>query len=112
VSAHAQELTGTPGDDTATTPYTSGDHLVDRLVELGIDRLPGVLGSLGSVVPVVSATPGSPPDALVGPTGAAARRYGIGDQGMAWSRPNGETLAAHLTVLVPGAVLDARVATA
>ena len=41
VDAHAREL---PGAGTPTTPHTVGDHLLDRLAELGIDRVFGVPG--------------------------------------------------------------------
>ena len=54
-----------------------------------LDRLRGALGSLGTVVPVVSSAAGAPADALVDPTGAVARRYGIGDAGLALVRPDG-----------------------
>ena len=54
-----------------------------------LDRLRAVLGSLGTVVPVVATAAGAPGDALVDPAGAVARRYGIGDAGLALIRPDG-----------------------
>jgi hypothetical protein len=54
-----------------------------------LDRLRGALGSLGTVVPVVGSAAGAPADALVDPAGAVARRYGIGDAGLALVRPDG-----------------------
>ncbi|WP_138734217.1 FAD-dependent monooxygenase [Modestobacter excelsi] len=54
-----------------------------------LDRLRDALGALGTVVPVVRAAAGAPADALVDAAGAVARRYGIGDSGMALVRPDG-----------------------
>ncbi|SFT93849.1 2-polyprenyl-6-methoxyphenol hydroxylase [Geodermatophilus amargosae] len=61
---------------------TAGDRAL-------LDRLRGALGSLGTVVPVVATAEGAPVDALVDPAGAVARRYGIGDAGLALVRPDG-----------------------
>jgi 2-polyprenyl-6-methoxyphenol hydroxylase-like FAD-dependent oxidoreductase len=54
-----------------------------------LDRLRAALGSLGTVVPVVATAAGAPAGALVDPAGAVARRYGIGDAGLALVRPDG-----------------------
>ncbi|WP_171058231.1 FAD-dependent monooxygenase [Modestobacter altitudinis] len=54
-----------------------------------LDRLRSALGALGTVVPVVRAAAGAPADALVDVDGAVARRYGIGDCGLALIRPDG-----------------------
>jgi 2-polyprenyl-6-methoxyphenol hydroxylase-like FAD-dependent oxidoreductase len=73
-----------------------------------LDRLQGVLGSLGTAVSVVQTAAGAPAGALVDPGGQVARHYGIGDSGMALIRPDGylghlstradaDSLAAHLT---------------
>jgi 2-polyprenyl-6-methoxyphenol hydroxylase-like FAD-dependent oxidoreductase len=53
-----------------------------------LDRLRAALGSLGTVVPVVTG-PGAPAGALVDPAGEVARRYGIGETGLALVRPDG-----------------------
>ncbi|MBM9467488.1 FAD-dependent monooxygenase [Nakamurella leprariae] len=54
-----------------------------------LGQLRDVLGELGVVLPLVATAQGAPEDAVVDAGGELARRYGIGERGMALVRPDG-----------------------
>jgi hypothetical protein len=90
--------------DTVTAPYTVGDHLADRLAELGVDRVFGVCpATTASGCPTTSSSirrcagPGAPPSWA--PTDPGDR-YGLLDGWFEVGGDNAEPLVAA-RVLAP-----------